>query len=459
MTYLIAKFALLFLAATILGLLLGYWWARSRFVDITETYHSLTSRTEEERSAIDRLWNKVNAINLSPLENRVQSIEGLIRNIPAPEKVEPVNLKPVHEHIQRVEESVHSIPKPEKVDFLPLYQKLQLLEGKMKTIAQSNTVDITPLRSKLESLEGQLKSMPQPPKVDLTPVQQRLQSLEIQLKSMPKPEKTDLVPLHSRLQALEGQLRSIPQPAKVDLTPVQQRLQSLEVQLKSMPRPEKTDLAPLYSRLQSLETQLKSLPQPAKVDLAPIQGKLQFLGDRINSLPAQVKPQHINLEPLNQRMARFEQLLQSINSTESVNLEPIESRLQSIETKLSGLPANMEASHVQKKAPRLLRSASMGKKDDLKKISGVGPKLERLLNEIGVYYFWQVASWNTSEVQAVDDMLEVFKGRIERDRWVSQAKKLKLDPKAAQEKPGSVMLKETNGTTTTDNGLAALFAK
>ena len=75
----------------------------------------------------------------------------------------------------------------------------------------------------------------------------------------------------------------------------------------------------------------------------------------------------------------------------------------------------------------MLKSATMGKKDDLKKISGVGPKLERLLNQIGVYYFWQVASWKNSDVETVDDLLDVFKGRIDRDNWVSQAKKLNAE--------------------------------
>ncbi len=74
--------------------------------------------------------------------------------------------------------------------------------------------------------------------------------------------------------------------------------------------------------------------------------------------------------------------------------------------------------------PRLLQSASYGAKDDLERISGVGPALAQLLNRIGVYYFWQVASWSTDDVQAVDDMLESFKGRIERDQWVQQARAL-----------------------------------
>ena len=72
----------------------------------------------------------------------------------------------------------------------------------------------------------------------------------------------------------------------------------------------------------------------------------------------------------------------------------------------------------------MFKKASYGKKDDLKRIYGVGPQLERLLNKLGVYYFWQVSDWQKSDIKMVDDKLDTFKGRIQRDKWVSQSKKL-----------------------------------
>ena len=63
-----------------------------------------------------------------------------------------------------------------------------------------------------------------------------------------------------------------------------------------------------------------------------------------------------------------------------------------------------------------------GEPDDLKKIKGVGPKLERLLHSMGFYHYHQVAAWTADEVAWVDDNLEGFKGRVSRDDWVAQAK-------------------------------------
>ncbi|KGD99574.1 NADH-quinone oxidoreductase subunit E [Rhizobium sp. YS-1r] len=61
--------------------------------------------------------------------------------------------------------------------------------------------------------------------------------------------------------------------------------------------------------------------------------------------------------------------------------------------------------------------------DDLKMISGVGPKIEGILNELGIFTFAQVAAWKKAEREWVDGYLN-FKGRIERDDWVKQAKAL-----------------------------------
>lgn len=56
-------------------------------------------------------------------------------------------------------------------------------------------------------------------------------------------------------------------------------------------------------------------------------------------------------------------------------------------------------------------------------ISGVGPKIEGILHSLGIYTFAQVAAWNAAEREWVDGYLR-FKGRIEREDWLNQAKAL-----------------------------------
>ena len=68
-------------------------------------------------------------------------------------------------------------------------------------------------------------------------------------------------------------------------------------------------------------------------------------------------------------------------------------------------------------------TAPHGGADDLRRIKGVGPVLEKTLNELGIYHFWQVAAFTEQNIKWVDNHLS-FHGRIHREQWVSQAKNL-----------------------------------
>ncbi|MGR3624212.1 NADH-quinone oxidoreductase subunit E [Pseudophaeobacter sp.] len=81
------------------------------------------------------------------------------------------------------------------------------------------------------------------------------------------------------------------------------------------------------------------------------------------------------------------------------------------------------AQELAEAAPEILKEARGGLPDDLKLLKGVGPKLEETLNDLGFFHFDQIADWTEAEVAWVDSRLK-FKGRIERDGWIAQAKKL-----------------------------------
>lgn len=68
-------------------------------------------------------------------------------------------------------------------------------------------------------------------------------------------------------------------------------------------------------------------------------------------------------------------------------------------------------------------SEGNGKADDLKQIAGIGPKLETMLNEQGIFQFWQLAGLSQTETEALEERLS-FKGRIAREGWIAQAKAL-----------------------------------
>ena len=79
--------------------------------------------------------------------------------------------------------------------------------------------------------------------------------------------------------------------------------------------------------------------------------------------------------------------------------------------------------------PKALTAPRGDKADDLKKIVGIGPKLEALCHKMGYFHFDQIAAWTPAEVAWVDENLEGFKGRVTRDGWVAQAAKLAAEGK------------------------------
>ena len=68
-------------------------------------------------------------------------------------------------------------------------------------------------------------------------------------------------------------------------------------------------------------------------------------------------------------------------------------------------------------------AAASGEGDDLTQLSGVGPALLKKLNAAGISTFAQIAAWTEADVAEFDEKLS-FKGRIEREGWIAQAKEL-----------------------------------
>ena len=83
--------------------------------------------------------------------------------------------------------------------------------------------------------------------------------------------------------------------------------------------------------------------------------------------------------------------------------------------------------------PPTLSKPIEGAKDDLRKIGGVGPKIAKTLNDMGVWHFRQIAAWDDKQIAWVDEKLP-FKGRIERDNWLKQAADLANESRSGSAK-------------------------
>ena len=113
------------------------------------------------------------------------------------------------------------------------------------------------------------------------------------------------------------------------------------------------------------------------------------------------------------------------NSTFSETNGSSENNVKAIKTMdHGGMPS------AENKDKPILNFESFGKadaseKDDLKRISGVGPFIEEKLNSIGIYTFDQISKFTKEDIDTVTELIQFFPGRIERNNWTKQASKLK----------------------------------
>ena len=104
--------------------------------------------------------------------------------------------------------------------------------------------------------------------------------------------------------------------------------------------------------------------------------------------------------------------------TETPAKAPVKSKPVKAES-TKAAPVKADKPHEQKAAARIVETQA----DDLKRISGIGPKLEQVLNGMGVRRYADIAAWSDKDVKRFDAQLG-FGGRIVRDAWVEQAKTL-----------------------------------
>ena len=107
--------------------------------------------------------------------------------------------------------------------------------------------------------------------------------------------------------------------------------------------------------------------------------------------------------------------------------EPLDGRSGPASPPIAATPVDVIATTVEVPPAPTILPAPEGPPDDLTRMKGVGPKLVALLHELGVTHFSQIAAWTDEDIAAIDQRLGTFKGRIQRDRWVEQARHLAED--------------------------------
>jgi predicted flap endonuclease-1-like 5' DNA nuclease len=158
-------------------------------------------------------------------------------------------------------------------------------------------------------------------------------------------------------------------------------------------------------------------------------GDLDAMRAERDALLAERNDLQTNLDACRNRSQRDRESLEAIRAEKSDLQTKLDTERNRAEASTMAMPAAavapaVEAVEVEATKPEGLSGPRGGVADDLKEISGVGPKMERLLHSLGYFHFDQIADWSSSDVAWVDENLEGFKGRVSRDNWVAQAREL-----------------------------------
>ncbi|MEO1188873.1 MAG: hypothetical protein AAFW60_07355 [Pseudomonadota bacterium] len=356
-----------------------------------QTHDLAEQQTLEIKSEVARLEQRLNSSSESLLRPVLQEIEATTAKTPTAESITQRledRLSAIEDQITRSQQLFR--PVNEKMDeLIPAaaanlsnHRSLSVLDQKLLGVEES----IIGIKQRMDQIGAILTTLDQ--RVDTGTLQTRLDQTTHELAAIRNGLPTDAAfePLEqglARLQqmifslrerdlsGLSGAIRAIEN--RVDFVGVENRLTSIEYGLAATHHM-------LRSRLEQ-STELPPAPQRDPFREAPRDSA--FMSDPLPRAPDSP------LDPID--------VVRPKDSTGTLLLEP-----------------------------------GFGQADDLEKIRGIGPMLRQLLNDTGVFYYWQLAEWTEDDIASIDAILPGYQGRISRDRWVEQARELARLPESAQ---------------------------
>ena len=166
--------------------------------------------------------------------------------------------------------------------------------------------------------------------------------------------------------------------------------------------------------------------------------KIQILHDELNTVQenqkstqansSDIKQDYYELQAkLNDREIKLDLIKQELESQKETATS-MEKELQAIQAQVTTAPANdLDMQLAKSNRPVWILEEAIEQKDNLQLIKGIGPVMENLLNEIGIFHFNQLARMSESDCLWISDRIRTFPKRIKRDRWQQQAVELDLD--------------------------------
>jgi branched-chain amino acid transport system ATP-binding protein len=177
------------------------------------------------------------------------------------------------------------------------------------------------------------------------------------------------------------------------------------------------------------------------VDDEEVSDVLTEVGDDgvIEELDAEPDPEHGPAASSSYLAGPISDTVRHSDDQEIIRVSPGASKARQVEARAArdaAAAASAAAASAAAPAAGISNSLSAprdGVPDKLTLIKGIGPVNERKLNANGIFHFDQIAAWTPADVAAAEGYL-AFDGRIAREDWIGQAKRLAGQPAASKGK-------------------------
>jgi len=216
-------------------------------------------------------------------------------------------------------------------------------------------------------------------------------------------EAAAMVPgLEGKLQAAEGVVTA--REARIqELDPLEDEVREAREQIALMRHEHSADV----TRRDDEATRLRSRI-----------GELEPMAARVDVLSGQLSDRTASLTSRESQLAALNGFPDRLKESE-LEVAQARERSRELEADLARLRGEVERIKVNRSAPPTITL-----NDDLKRISGIGPKLESRLHRLGYRTYGQIAAWSQEDIDRVEHHLPEFPDRIRRDDWVGQARSL-----------------------------------
>ncbi len=386
-----AKIFLCLLAAAAIGFLMAWWWRRLHVLEEqdahTKTKQALTSRMSLLSEA------QVNSeAAKNDLARREMELFATREQLTTTEK-QVQTLTVDNENRLRQVASLSADASSRESQLASLSANLlnhQNLTKERATEVQAGNTRVLDLEKQISELRQALVDKTNQATLAETNLRKREESLAL---IQSKLANSDHV-AHDLLKAKDDQLAAERRQCEQTLLANAARIKELQSQL-ALTNTESERIQTLQYRVDSLLAVEREFEGVRKT----LTNRTQLLTESQD----QITRLKMELERAGQSRGQFETQIRELTSAK----QSLNSRLEFAERLAHKLPRQF--------------TTPPAYKDDIKHIYGVGPALEKLLNELGVYHFRQVATWTEADIDFFDGQLHEFHGRIRRENWVLSA--------------------------------------